>query len=222
MLFAYCLLALLLVFNPFTANNLLSFYFTADNYWSAFLLLPVIAVCAYCGTKVLWMQERKRDKIAVFFALLLIAVMTGGVPRDDSNIIKNENRAYLPDEYVSMFEKMNISDEPVVLLANDDIMESARAYSANIGLPYEVTLIQQSADVVKQFYSDDLVLVHTQMQQPVNLLGNITSTARAYRCNYLILPLEADDRSAMEYGGYEALAETEHYVLYYDIGETNE
>lgn len=222
MLFSYCLLALVLVFNPFTANNLMSFYVSSGEYWYVFLLLPVIAICAYCCTEAVLMQEKKQDRLITFLALALIAVVGGRMMNDNTGLTKCENRAYIADEYLQLFEEMNIEGEPVVLLANDDIMESARAYSQNIGLPYEVTLINQPAEVVEQFYGADLVLIHGQMQQPFNCLGNITKTARTYQCNYLILPLEADERWEMENGGYEVLTETEEYVLYHDTGDSDE
>lgn len=222
MLFSYCLLALLLVLNPFTANNLMSFYFPAGEYWYVFLLLPVIAVCSYCCVEAVFVQEKKKDKLVTFFALVLIAIIGGKFINGTEGMSPNTNRAYIADEYLQLFDAMNVEDEPIVLLANDDIMESARAYSQYIGLPYEVTLINQPAEVVAQFYGDDLVLGHSQMQQPLNCLGNITTLARAYQCNYLILPLEADERWAMENGGYEVLKETEQYVLYHDTGENHE
>ncbi|MBD5539911.1 MAG: hypothetical protein HDR00_01720 [Lachnospiraceae bacterium] len=218
-LFSYCLLALILVLNPFTANNLLSFYFKAEEYWYVFLLLPVIPICAYCCTEAVMLQEKKKEKIIVFLALVLIALIGGRAMNGDDGLARNDNRAYIADEYLQLFMEMDIEGEPIVLLADDSIMESARAYSQNIGLPYEVTLMNQPADVVEQFYSADLILVHSQMQAPLNCLGNITAVARTYRCNYLILPLEADERWAMEEGGYEVLAQTEQYVLYHDTGE---
>lgn len=218
-LFSYCLLALILVLNPFTANNLLSFYFKAEEYWYVFLVLPVIPMCAYCCTEAVLLQEKKRDRIFTFLALVLIAVIGGRAMNGNAGLMKNDNRAYIAEEYLQLFTEMDVEDEPIVLLANDSIMESARAYSQNINLPYEVTLINQPPDVVEQFYSADLVLAHNQMQAPLNCLGNITTVARAYRCNYLILPLEADERWAMEEGGYEVLAQTEQYVLYHDTGE---
>lgn len=218
-LFSYCLLALILVLNPFTANNLLSFYFQADEYWYVFLLLPVIPICAYCCTEAVFLQEKKRDKILLFLVLVFVAAIGGRAINGDGGLVRNDNRAYIADEYLQLFMEMDVEGESVVLLADDTIMESARAYSQNIGLPYEVTLMNQPADVIEQFYSADLVLVHSQMQAPLNCLGNITAVARAYRCNYLVLPLEADERWAMEEGGYEVLAQTEQYVLYHDTGE---
>lgn len=222
MLFSYCLFALILVWNPFTANNLMSFYFPPGEYWYVFLLLPVIPVCSYCWVEAVSMQEKKKDKRVTFLALLLIAVICGKFISGNEGLAVNTNRAYVADEYLSLFHAMDVEGEPVVLLANDEIMESARAYSQYIGLPYEVTLINQPAEVVEQFYGADLVLGHSQMQQPVNCLGNITTIAKAYQCNYLILPLEADERWAMENGGYEVLEETEQYVLYHDTGENHE
>lgn len=222
MLFSYCLIALILVLNPFTANNLMSFYFLPEEYWYVFLLLPVIPVCSYCWVEAVLMREKKKDKLVTFFALILIAVISGKFLNGKEGMNLNANRAYVADEYLKLFHAMDVEGEPIVLLANDEIMESARAYSQYIGLPYEVALINQPAEVVKQFYGDDLVLGHAQMQQPLNCLGNITAVAKAYQCNYLILPLEADERWAMENGGYEVLEETKQYVLYHDTGEKHE
>lgn len=216
MLFAYCLLALVLIFNPFTANNLLSFYLPENGYWYAFLLLPVIAICAYVCVEAVYLQEKKKDRWIVFGALVLITAIAGDLMNTIDVRVEAENRAYISEEYLELFSEMNIEGEPIVLFADDDLMENARAYSHKIGLPYEVTLINQSQDVVQQFYSADLVLAHEQMQDPTNCLGNITTVSRAYMCNYLILPIEADERWAMENGGFEVLLETEKYVLYHD------
>lgn len=215
-LFAYCLLALILILNPFTANDLLTFWLSESSYWYAFLVLPIIPICAYVCVEAVSLQEKKTGKWIVFWTLVLIVAVAGNVMNGNATKVAVENRAYIQQEYLDMFSEMNIEGEPVVLLANDDIMESARAYSVNIGLPYEVSLINQSKTAVDLLYSANLVLVHGQMQNPVNCLGNITATARAYQCNYLILPLEADDRGVMEYAGYEVLLETEKYVLYHD------
>jgi hypothetical protein len=217
-LFAYCLLAMILVWNPFTANNLLSFYFESGEYWYVFLFLPVMAVCAYCFAEAVMMQEKKKDKLITFFALVFIALVAGRFMNANTERTSNTNRAYIADEYLEFFAQMNIEGEPIVLLANDDMMESARAYSTNINLPYEVTLMNQPSEVVGQFYGNDLITVHGQMQQPLNCIGNITRVARAYGCNYLVLPLEADERWEMENGGYEVLIEDGQYVLYHDTG----
>lgn len=215
-LFAYCLVALALVLNPFTANNLLSFYLSDNAYWYVFLLLPVIPICAYVCVEAVSLQKKTIDKWIVFVALVLIAGVAGNFMNHNPAATPVENRACISQEYLDMFSEMNIEGEPIVLLANDDIMESARAYSANIGLPYETTLIDRPWEEVQEMYDASLALVHEQMQNPLNCLGNITATARAYQCNYLVLPIEADDRSAMEHGGYEVLLETEKYVLYHD------
>lgn len=216
MLFSYCLLALILVFNPFTANNLMSFYIASDQYWYVFLLLPVIGICAYCFVEAVTEQRSCTDRVIVFISLILIALIAGRVMNQNTYLQTCENRAYISDEYLQLFQEMNIEGESVVLLANDDIMENARAYSQYIGLPYEVPLIN-SVEVAQQLYGEALILLHGQMQQPSSCLGNITTTARNYQCNYLILPLEADERWEMEYGGYEVLKETENYVLYHDL-----
>jgi hypothetical protein len=222
MLFGYCILALILIFNPFTANNLISFYFPWYDYWQVFLLLPVIAVCAYVFVEVTGMQKNRRNQWIVAAALIVIVLMSGGLLSDGNGLTRNTNRAYIDEEYLELFSKMNMEGEPIVLLANDDIMDSARAYSQYIGLPYEVTLMNQSEEVTEQFFKQDLITVHQQIQQPAFYLGNITTVARKYQCNYLILPLDSDDRAAMESGGYMVLKETEGYVLYYDTGESDE
>lgn len=216
LLFSYCLLSLLFVLNPFTANNFMSFFISADEYWCVFLLTPIICICSYCFVEAVSMQKMRKEKMIVFIALILIAWIAGQGMNRTSALQQCENRAYIQDEYLALIKGMDVDGEPIVLLANDDIMECARAYSSNIGLPYEVPLINQEAEVVEQFYDSRLVLVHEQMQQPAGFLGNIATTAREYQCNYLIIPVEADERWEMTNSGYEVLLETEGYVLYHD------
>ncbi|MCH5279941.1 MAG: hypothetical protein J1E61_00620 [Lachnospiraceae bacterium] len=214
-LFVYCLLALIFIGNPFVANDLIDFYFPAGEYWYAFLLLPIGAICAYCFVEAVNMQKKDR-KWLVFIALVFICYLAGIGLGNRENLQKNTTRAYVDEEYLNLFLKMDVEGEPIILLANDEILESARAYSTVILMPYEVTLVNQSREVTVQFYGDDLMLLHAQMQDPLNCLGNITKTSRRYQCNYLILPIEADERWEMENGGYRVLYETEDWVLYHD------
>jgi hypothetical protein len=60
------------------------------------------------------------------------------------------------------------------------------------------------------------------MADPTDNLGGLIQISRAHQCNFLVLPLEADDREAMTYGGYEVLYEDETYVLYHDTGAAEE
>ena len=215
-LFGYCLIAFLFLWSPFTANDLIAFYLPGGEYWYAFLLLPVAAVCGCCFVQAVEIQEKGKKRWLVFLALLFICYLAGSGLGNRGNIAKAANRAYVKEEYLELFANMNVEGEPIVLMADNEILESARAYSTVILMPYEVSLINQPAEVVSQFYGDDLVLVHDQMQDPVDCLGNITATCRRYQCNYLILPIEADDRWAMENGGYRVLFENENWVLYHD------
>ena len=215
-LFTYCLLALLFLWSPFAANDLIAFYLPEEEYWYAFLLLPVLAVCGYCFVEAVEMQKKGKERWIVFLALLFICYLAGSGLGSRGNITKATNRAYVEEEYLELFAKMDVEGEPIVLIADDDILESARAYSTMILMPYEVTLINQPREVVSQFYAADLILVHDQMQDPVDCLGNITATSKRYQCNYLVLPIEADDRWTMENGGYRVLFESENWVLYHD------
>lgn len=215
-LFSYCLVAFLLLWSPFVANDFVAFYLSPEEYWYAFLVLPVLAVCAYCFVQAVELQEKGKKRWLVFLALLFICYLAGSGLGSRGDIRKTTNRSYVKEEYLELFVKMDIEGEPIVLMANDEILENARAYSTVILMPYEVSLINQPREVSAQFYGDDLILIHGQMQDPANYLGNITATARRYQCNYLIMPIEADDRWAMENGGYRVLFEDENWILYHD------
>lgn len=215
-LFSYCLLALLFLWSPFTANDLIAFYIPALEYWYAFMLLPVTAVCGYCFVEAVNMQEKGKKRWIVFLALLFICYLAGVGLGSRGDLQRSTNRAYLNEEYLELFAKMDVEGEPVVMLANDIVLENARAYSSYLSMPYEPTLISQSKDVAIQFYSEDMITLYERVQDPAGHLASIVRGARKYQCNYVILPIEADDREAMENMDYRVLFESDNWVLYHD------
>lgn len=218
MLFGYSTIALIILFSPFSANNIMTFWPEFQEYWYAFLLLPVIPVCAYVCTQAVMMPEKYKDKWIAFASLVLVAIVAGSLTNGNDNLVKVDNRAGVSDECLALIQAMNVPGEPVILCADDTVMESARAYTNVINEPYEVSLMNSSEEVAMSFYSSNLILLHDYMKQPELALGGIVTLSREANCNYLVLPYEADDRDAMTGGGYELLLETENYILYHDTG----
>lgn len=217
-LFSYCLLALVLVFNPFTANNLMTFWPGLSEYWYTFLLLPVVPICAYVCVETIALQKNQSDKWVVFGALVLIAAVGGILMNSTANLSKVENRAGISDECLQMIQVMGESGEPVMLCADDNTLESVRAYTSAINTPYEVSMIAQPEEIASAFYGGAMIELHRNMQSSEKQLTTIVELSRNVGCNYLSIPVTIDDREAMVASGYEAKLETVNYVLYRDNG----
>lgn len=214
-LIKYTLLSWLIIFNPivfFVCNRFGADYTT---YWKLSLALMPIVICAYCATEIIVIQEKRKEKLISILMLVALVVIAGSLKNEN---IKSEYDTFdmeVVDEAISLLEFVDCESR-VVLLANDNIMEVARAYNDNICFPYSVLNLKRQSDLMHSEKDGSLITLHEQIQDPTYYLGNITRVARAHQCNYIVLPHEADERSAMEHGGYVALGETDNYVIYFD------
>lgn len=185
-----------------------------DYYQYAFYLYPMIPICAYIAID--WLKEQK-ERYYFLITILSISVLIGVssyLYKYNDDIKEKTGDYYLEEEYLQIVSQIP-SDGSVFtrLLAKEDIMLTARAYSQQMGLLYEVPIMYDAVRAANM-YDDNIRLLHQQIEDPELALGNITSMSRQYRCNYLVLPLEFDQRGDMENLGYQCVIETENYVLY--------
>ena len=118
----------------------------------------------------------------------------------------------IPQPYQEIIAEIPLESN-VKVLAPDEILACLRAQSTEINLIYEVNLIQ--SDDAEEYYDSGICSLHHSMQDIRNRLGQIVRIAEGNQCNYLVIPLDTDERWEMEQGGYIVLKETDEFVLYY-------
>lgn len=207
--FVLCLMAAFL--NPWTGNNLLSFWFDEKNYWLVFLSIPAIPICAFVASEVLSEKKDMKRTLLLSVVGILLLICAGPLFGEESELQK-KSEGYIPEEYQMFVDILNQSDGAKVM-ASDEFLSLLRAENPNIDLIYEVAVI--NSDYAKDYYDEVVCMAHKDMQDPVDRLGKITQVAIGNVCNYILIPREADEPSSMEYAGYVSVAENEKYILYY-------
>lgn len=116
-------------------------------------------------------------------------------------------------DYCDIIAGIPVDAPGTKVLASDEIMQYLRAESLNVGLLYEIGII--SSDVADQYYDPAVCGLYKDMQDPKDRLGQIVRIMKGHQCNYLIIPLEADERWEMEQSGSSVIRENDKFVLYY-------
>ena len=116
-------------------------------------------------------------------------------------------------DYCDIIAGIPVDAPGTKVLASDEIMQYLRAESLNVGLLYEIGII--SSDVADQYYDPAVCGLYKDMQDPKDRLGQIVRIMKGHQCNYLIIPLEADERWEMEQSGFSVIRENDKFVLYY-------
>ena len=181
----------------------------------AVLILPIAPVIGFVLVKI-YMSGCRTGKGYIhklFCPLLCVLILVGAYI--NFGIIRNSDiEEMMPEEYKQILD--NLPDiETTKILAPDDLLWYIRAKSKDIGMLYEVSCINSS--LADRYYDAAVCAVHRDMREPEGKLGNIVQTMRGNGCNYLILPVKADERWAMEQNGYRVKYENRDYVLYEDM-----
>lgn len=207
----YSLFVLFFLINPWTRSNVIALWYQKEEYWLLFSALPVIPACSYCLSAVpSWIKEKNKTAGIIMTAFILffgVAVVLGS----DRNERK-KSEGMIPQSYQEIIAEIPFESN-VKVLAPDEILTCLRMQSTDINLIYEVNLIQ--SDQAEKYYDSALCSLHHIMHDSKNHLGQIVLMAKGNQCNYLVLPLETDERWEMEQGGYIVLKETDEFVLYY-------
>lgn len=181
----------------------------------AVLILPIAPVIGFVLVKK-YMSGCRTGKGCIhklFCPLLCVLILVGTYI--NFGIIRNSDiEEMMPEEYKQILDYLP-DIETTKILAPDDLLWYIRAKSKDIGMLYEVSCINSS--LADRYYDAAVCAVHRDMREPEGKLGNIVQTMRGNGCNYLILPVKADERWAMEQNGYRVKYENRDYVLYEDM-----
>lgn len=179
------------------------------------LILPIVPVVSLGLTKMyVSMCGQKKETISKIFYPVLFILMLEGVYENFYITRSPDVDEMIPGEYKEILECLP-DMETTKILASDDLLWYIRAKSKDVELLYEAAYMNSALS--GYYYDAAVCAVHKDMQEPTGKLGNIVRTMKGNGCNYLILPLKADERWAMEQNGYSVKYENEDYVLYEDI-----
>lgn len=201
----------------------------AAEYHTFLFVLPVLFLPPAAAVTVSRMQKNKKDSLIVLAGVCVIAFLCGGSVLLQDKYDKNTNRERVPEEIVQIFAAIDQGGGEKKVIAPDDIMLYALGCGKDYTFPYDVFVMEDKEE--RSVYEDELVDLYGAVLNGEKGLGKVCAKAKEYGYPYIVIAKEKATKEeleawspeyvfhenwAMESGGYMLLADTEHYVLYYD------
>lgn len=194
-----------LFFLPFfkTVMNALG---EGETYYRILWLLPMTAVIAYAGIKMIGGHRR-----IGMIALAALLILSGQYVYENQFITKAQNRFHIPNSVIAICnEIMPAEDEERVwAVFPEELIYYVRQYSSEIQMPYGREMLEPSWE----WNWDTHPIYEVMRENPVDL-DALSPLLTEYHCQYLILnrsiPIEGDP----EENGLQLIAQIEAYDLY--------
>lgn len=249
-LLAYTTAVFILVICPFSAWVLMKYQTAFYTYSQLFLWIPMTAVMGWAGVSIVegvLFQVEKQDpkgrlnggrkkwtEAAVLGALAILLALGGTVSLAAESTPKVENSSWVPEDVLEVFRALEEEElQGKLLLAPDEVLEYARAYSGEFSLLYGRNMWQKELNAYTyDTYAQVLEEVHAwlnpsgrQMLVPVPpVTGNEMKAVDALQaieesdCKILVLKkAQYEDhlvRAALdEHGRFVLRIETEAYIV---------
>lgn len=195
-------LIFLVVFNPIF-NKIVGKIFRASVYWRIYWMIPLGITVAYAAVKIISeLNQEKIKKVILSIAFVFIIMISGQFIYTEKNYQKVENLYKIPDESILVAQIIkNDNTEYKKAIVPEDLVAYIRQFDSSIKLAYKRE---------PTGYEDHPIVTPLR-------LGNtewIANAAKDNNCNYIVvdknIPLSLD----FSYFGFNALAETQKYVIY--------
>lgn len=186
-----------------------------SDYMDMLLLLPLLPMIAYAAVQLCEAQHTVQRKwMCIGSCVLLIALSTTVLPYQSPAL-----KAKYADRNVKAVIEAVIAqkaelDEPVVLLGQQEIMESARRYDGEIELLYGKDMWMPTANTaVADLYPQDYVYLYERMKTDYQYPEEMAQLAERFGCNVLVLREKLSPHTA-EYDRWQLAAQIPGYVVY--------
>lgn len=246
-LFDYTLIITILILFPVSTFVLLKYQTTFFTYSQLFLMIPIAPVMAWGLTEFfMWLREyllaRKETpgfikrkpwicEVAMVAVLAAVLWMAGTLSFANEATDAASNGEKMPEEVLQVLQVLQ-SDEDIdlstdVILATDEILEYARAYSGDMKLLYGRDMWQEELKAYTyDVYPEELVELHEWLNTTVHGMvwidANIT-VDKAFEilenceCTVLVLTKgqveEEELKRALENSSFVQVAEAQDYVI---------
>lgn len=193
------------------------------NYWEYLWTLPILGVVSYAAVELCAMQKEKKAFWGAVMACLILIVLSGTVLpfKADAPKWKYANRNVEKVLKIVSLQK-ELCDGELLLLAPEEILETARAYDGGIRLIYGKDMWDSRANTsVADEYPQDIRLLYEKMQRDYEYPDAVADSAKWYGCDVLVL------REKLTAGGTQAaqwtlVQELGDYVVYRYTGAVQE
>ena len=205
----FSLIMLLLLWNPILITGLIKIFPGLQNGFLMILLLPVIPIVALGTTELLCMVPKGRKRHVLAVSLFFLVLLSGGISTTDNKEI-SKNLYGAEEEYLEALDYIP-KDTPVFLIAEDQIMASARRYNPAIEVAYGRDLWEDDINI--QPYEEQCYILRDCLKDQEKRIDELLEIAVEMNCDYLILDNVASIIYAAGDKGFVFQESTDDYCI---------
>lgn len=178
-------------------------------------LMPIQLIIAYAAVTLCLHMAKGRKRAAVPAAVILLIALAGSVLPYKTDLVKKKYIYREAEAALEIVERLAEEENGAVLLAPDDIMKQARAYSADIFPLYGKDLWNKNANQsVADDYTTEIYELYELMKTDYSHPDEIAGLAREYGCNVLLLRERMTQEEKENRAAWEFVEEVPGYLVY--------
>lgn len=194
--FTYFILVMMfLVLNPFTSNNIITFYMGNESYYRIFAIIPSVVLIAYAMTKAVLAEKEKTTRLALACGFIVVLLISVNFNFTTENISMLDNKYRVSDETQELQQIVSGLGD-VYVIAPREIGEQLRECDSSVRIFGGDEEKWGAINDISQNWEDS---------------EKIRNYAVAYGANCVVCP-KGDEELNLE--AFSLVAETENYRVY--------
>ena len=190
---------------------LISGYLDEEIYYRFLWLLPVTAVIAYAGVRVVLKVSGIR-RIMGLLGICGIIMVCGDYVYDNSYFSKAENPYHVPGTVVKICDEIQVEGREVRAVFPGEMVQYVRQYTPYVCMPYGREMIVERWKIGNEMYE----LFELGLPDGFVSADKLAETARKYEVHYIIWDSGRFMEGNLESCGFRLLDTIDGYAVYVD------
>lgn len=200
---------LVLFFCPLFAEGVFR-YLDPETYYRILWLVPMTAVIAYAGVRLVAGFSKKWLKTAAALSVCGMIVLTGDYVYDNPFFSPAENRFHVPQAVIHVCDAIIVEGREVRAAFPDEMIPFVRQYTGVVCMPYG-----REAQVERWGSTNEL---YDALKEEVLDCKKITALAAEQECHYIIVNAAKKGQEDFEKNGYHYVETVAGYSIYLQDG----
>lgn len=200
---------LVLFFCPLFADGVFR-YLDPETYYRILWLVPMTAVIAYAGVRLVAGCSGRILKAAAALAVCGVIVLTGDYVYDNPFFSAAENRFHVPQAVIQVCDEIVVEGREVRAAFPDEMIPYVRQYTGVVCMPYG-----RDTQVERWGKTNEL---YEALREEVLDCEKITALAASQECHYIIVNAAKKGQENFEKNGYHFVKTVAGYSIYLQDG----
>ena len=202
------IILLLLFFCPLFSFLLIQVIFDGETYYRILWMLPVNAVIAYSGVRILMTIQGSGKKFLTGLLITSMLIFGGNFVYQNPTFAKAENPYHIPQNVIEVCNVINPEkgEDWVMAVFPAEMLSFVRQYSSSIHMPYGRAVLIDRWSLGH--------IIYDTMEEDILDVEKLSNQAEEYQCDYIILPESKETTGNLETYQYRFIQEKEGYLIY--------